>query len=454
MVAALAQADFDGKLSEESIASYEAFLSGLANLPEGTRQALSDAVEGAMIGMDGFDRISKKAEEEGISFLDALRAALDEHSPSKATEEIFRLAMEGAALGVDAGKEGVLSRAGEFIAAFLGVFTESDLGTTLQNMGSRFMSFFGIGLSSQQGVSRNAGKVNADAANAGAGSVNPNATGSRFGMMLGTGVAGMAGALFQKGKGIADRAKSGAGTVNPTDTGGRFGSQYASGVGSKAGEANAKGRALASNADSGAGSKTGYHSGSNFGAGFVSGIGAWLGRAASAAANLAMSAYNALRGALAERSPSRKAKKSGKNFDLGFGIGIEENAKAAVDSAKEMAEGALDAIDVDALSEKMRSMDVPDLIAWMDLAVEDRQSRVVDKVVGAVIAKEKSGLVDEGRSGKLEIDYKRLGRELSKRPVIVSVEMDKREFIRATAAEMERQIEENIFLKEMLKGKR
>lgn len=454
MVAALAQADFDGKLSEESIASYEAFLSGLANLPEGTRQALSDAVEGAMIGMDGFDRISKKAEEEGISFLDALRAALDEHSPSKATEEIFRLAMEGAALGVDAGKEGVLSRAGEFIAAFLGVFTESDLGTTLQNLGSRFMSFFGIGLSSQQGASRNAGKVNADAANAGAGSVNPNATGSRFGMMLGTGVAGMAGALFQKGKGIADRAKSGAGTVNPTDTGGRFGSQYASGVGSKAGEANAKGRALASNADSGAGSKTGYNSGSNFGAGFVSGIGAWLGRAASAAANLAMSAYNALRGALAERSPSRKAKKSGKNFDLGFGIGIEENAKAAVDSAKEMAEGALDAIDVDALSEKMRSMDVPDLIARMDLAVEDRQSRVVDKVVGAVIAKEKSGLVDEGRGGKLEIDYKRLGRELSKRPVIVSVEMDKREFIRVTAAEMERQIEENIFLKEMLKGKR
>ena len=119
-----------------------------------------------------------------------------------------------------------------------------------------------------------------------------------------------------------------------------------------------------------------------------------------------------------------------------------------------MAEGALDAIDVDALSEKMRSMDVPDLIARMDLAVEDRQSKVVDKVVGAVIAKEKSGLVDEGRSGKLEIDYKRLGRELSKRPVIVSVEMDKREFIRVTAAEMERQIEENIFLKEMLKGKR
>ena len=40
-------------------------MSGLADLPEGTRQALSDAVKGAMIEMDGFDQISKKAEEEG-----------------------------------------------------------------------------------------------------------------------------------------------------------------------------------------------------------------------------------------------------------------------------------------------------------------------------------------------------------------------------------------------------
>ena len=114
----------------------------------------------------------------------------------------------------------------------------------------------------------------------------------------------------------------------------------------------------------------------------------------------------------------------------------------------------LNAIDVDALSDKIKSMDVSDLITRMDLAVEGRQSRIVDKVVGPVAAREKSGLVDVDRGGKLEIDYKRLGRELSKRPVIVSVEMDKREFIRATAAEMERQIEENIFLKEMLKGKR
>ena len=431
MVAALAQADFDGKLSEESIASNKAFLDGLANLPEGTRDALSKAVEGAMKGMDGFDQVSKKAEEEGISFLDALRAALDEHSPSKATEEIFRLAMEGAAQGVDAGKESVLSKAGEFVTAFLGKFTETNVGATLHDIGSKFMSFFGIGISSHQENSRNAGKANADAANAGAGSVNPTGTGSKFGSMLGSGVASTAGHLQKTGldianaadtgagsvnptgtgskfgsmlgKGvsstsgllrssgtnIANSANTGAGSVNPTSTGSKFGNQYAGGVGSQAGNARSQGLSLVNNADSGAGSKTGYNSGSNFGSGFVSGIGTWLGRAASAAANLAMSAYNALRNALSEHSPSRKAKKSGKNFDLGFGLGIEENAKTAISAAEELSKDTLDALDTDMISDKLNNIDIPGTMARVHMAVEDRNEKVAEKVTASVAAYEK-----------------------------------------------------------------
>ncbi len=431
MVAALAQADFDGKLSEESIASNKAFLDGLANLPEGTRDALSKAVEGATKGMDGFDQVSKKAEEEGISFLDALRAALDEHSPSKATEEIFRLAMEGAAQGVDVGKESVLSKAVEFVTAFLGKFTETNVGATLHDIGSKFMSFFGIGISSRQENSRNAGKANADAANAGAGSVNPTGTGSKFGSMLGSGVASTAGHLQKTGldianaadtgagsvnptgtgskfgsmlgKGvsstsgllrssgtnIANSANTGAGSVNPTSTGSKFGNQYAGGVGSQAGNARSQGLSLVNNADSGAGSKTGYNSGSNFGSGFVSGIGTWLGRAASAAANLAMSAYNALRNALSEHSPSRKAKKSGKNFDLGFGLGIEENAKTAISAAEELSKDTLDALDTDMISDKLNNIDIPGTMARVHMAVEDRNEKVAEKVTASVAAYEK-----------------------------------------------------------------
>ncbi len=453
MVAALAQADFDGKLSEESIASYEAFLTGLANLPEGTRQALSDAVEGAMQGMEGFDEISQKAEEEGISFLDALRAALDEHSPSKATEEIFRLAMEGAAQGIDSGKENVLTKAGEFVTSFLGKFTESDMGVALQSVGANFMSFFGVGISSQQGNSENAGKLNADAAKSGAGSVNPSGTGKAFGTMLGTGIGGMAGTLIQRGKEIADKAKTGASSVNPTDTGGKFGSQYASGVGSKTGEANAKGRTLANNAESGSGSKTGYASGSNFGAGFVNGIGAWLGKAASAAANLALSAYNALRNALSEHSPSRKTKKSGKNFDLGLGIGIEENAKYAVASAEELSKDTLKAIDLEAVSEKLKKIDIPETMARVNMAVDDRQLKAVKRITGDALARDRSLTVEKSADSKvLDIDYKRLGQELSKRPVVVSVGIDKRQIVQTLATPMEQQIKENGNLKTMLSG--
>ena len=414
MVAALAQADFDGKLSEESIASNKAFLDGLANLPEGTRDALSKAVEGAMKGMDGFDQVSKKAEEEGISFLDALRAALDEHSPSKATEEIFRLAMEGAAQGVDAGKESVLSKAGEFVTAFLGKFTETNVGATLHDIGSKFMSFFGIGISSNQENSRNAGKANADAANVGAGSVNPTGTGSKFGSMLGSGVASTAGHLQKTGLDIANAADTGAGSVNPTSTGSKFGNQYAGGVGSQAGNARSQGLSLVNNADSGAGSKTGYNSGSNFGSGFVSGIGTWLGRAASAAANLAMSAYNALRNALSEHSPSRKAKKSGKNFDLGFGLGIEENAKTAISAAEELSKDTLDALDTDMIFDKLNNIDIPGTMARVHMAVEDRNEKVAEKVTASVAAHEKLMVGGNQNSSVTKEDMRRLLDDISR----------------------------------------
>lgn len=423
-IGALVAGDMRGLLSAEASGAVEGILDQFDELEAETQDAFAKAIYGALNGLEGFDQVKDPAKEGAEAFLESLKIALDEHSPSKATEEIFRLAMEGAALGVDSGKESVLSKASEFVTSFLGKFTESGMGTALQNLGANVMSLFGIGVSSQQGNAKNAGKVNADAANAGAGSVNPTSTGSKFGTMLGTGISGMAGLLNQRGKGIADKAKTGAGSVNPTDTGGKFGSQYASGVGSKTGEASVKGRALASNADSGAGSKTGYNSGSNFGAGFVSGIGAWLGRAASAAANLAMSAYNALRNALSERSPSRKAKKSGKNFDLGFGIGIDENAKVAIASAKGLSENVLDAIDVDAISEKMKGIDIPAVILRMNMAIEDQQSLVADKVTKAAIVRERSQAMNDRKVDRLEIDYDRLGKETAKAIKGMGVYMD------------------------------
>lgn len=431
MVAALSQADLDGKLSEESRASYEAFMTGIADLPQGTQEVLSDAVRGAMEGLGGFNQIQDKAKEEGVSFLEALREVLEINSPSKKVMEIFEGVWEGASEGLNVGGEELNTKGTETCNSFLDTLRNSGLGEAMQGIGANIMSFFGIGISSRQENSRNAGKANADAANAGAGSVNPTGTGSKFGSMLGSGVASTAGHLQKTGldianaadtgagsvnptgtgskfgsmlgKGvsstsgllrssgtnIANSANTGAGSVNPTSTGSKFGNQYAGGVGSQAGNARSQGLSLVNNADSGAGSKTGYNSGSNFGSGFVSGIGTWLGRAASAAANLAMSAYNALRNALSEHSPSRKAKKSGKNFDLGFGLGIEENAKTAISAAEELSKDTLDALDTDMISDKLNNIDIPGTMARVHMAVEDRNEKVAEKVTASVAAYEK-----------------------------------------------------------------
>lgn len=455
MVSALAQADFDGKLSEESKASYDAFLDGLSALPEGTQKALSDAVEGAMQGMEGFDEISQKAEEESISFLDALREALDEHSPSKATEEIFELAMEGAANGVDSGKENVLSKAGEFITAFLGKFTEGGIGETLQGIGANFMSFFGIGVSSQQENSKAAGKANADAANSGAGSVNPTVTGSRFGTLLGSGIGGVANALFQKGKEIANGAKTGTGSVDPSGTGEKFGSQYASGVSRKTSEANAKGKSLAINADSGAKSKDGYDAGSSFGSGFVNGIGSWISKTASKAAELANSALNAAKKALDSHSPSKKGRKLGRTLPQGVGLGIKDDTKQAVKASEDMSNQILDAANVSNLSEALKSIDVPDVMSRIYMSVDDRHNQVADKIISAVSAKENISSEYKERSEVTHIsdeDLRKLEKIIARNPVVAVFNVDGRTISKSLAAPLEDEMNANKKLIKMMEG--
>lgn len=180
-VAALVAGDMRGLLSSEASGAVEGMLNQFNNLEPETQDAFAKAIYGALNGLEGFEQIKDPAKEGAEAFLESLKLALDEHSPSKATEEIFRLAMEGAAQGVDIGKENVLAKVGEFVEAFLGKFTESGIGAMLQSAGANFMSLFGIGISSQQAQSMSAGQANADAASSGAGSVDPSGVGTRFG---------------------------------------------------------------------------------------------------------------------------------------------------------------------------------------------------------------------------------------------------------------------------------
>jgi len=449
-VAALLAGNMRGQLSTEAQGAVEEMLAQFDGLDEETQNSFAQVWYGALEGLEGFEQLADPAKEGADTFLDSLKEALEVHSPSEAVRRIFAQVWPGASEGLSEGAEELNTKGAGVVTSFLNSL--SVVGEGARSVGANIMSFFGIGISSQQGNSQNAGKANADAASRGAGSVNPSSVGTRFGGMFGTGIGGASGIVLQKGKEIADKANQGAGSVDPTGTGGKFGSQYASGVGSKTGDANAKGRALANSADSGAGSKTGYNSGSNFGAGFVNGIGAWLGKAASAAANLAMSAYNALRNALSEHSPSRKAKKSGKNFDLGFGIGIDENAAYAVSAAERLSEDALNAVDTDALKEKLRGMDVQGLMNRFYCAVDDRNMRVSEKIVASVSERERRN--DPPAEVKMNLDYKRLALEISKRPLYISTKVGDRELVNVLAVPMEERMRMNNITRNMLDGRK
>lgn len=387
-VAALVAGDMKGQLSAEASGAVYGMLDQFDSLDDETREAFALAVYGALEGLEGFEELADPAKEGADAFLDSLREALQEHSPSRATEEIFQLAMEGAKNGITNNQEGVLSAAGTFIASFLGKFQESGLGETLMGIGSTVMSFFGLGVSSQSENSRAAGQANANAANSGAGSVSPFGTGGIFGALFGSGVSGQSGTARGAGSTLASSADSGAGSKNPSGTGGKFGSQYASGVGSKSGEARNQGVLLGSSAEGGASTADGSSAGSNFGSGFVSGIGSWIKSAASKAAELASSALNAAKAALGIASPSKEMKKVGKWFDEGLERGIKENTAPSINAAEDLSDKTLEAMSPESLQAKLQDIDIPETMSKVYVAVDDKKSRVANNMIAAVKAQE------------------------------------------------------------------
>ena len=84
VMSVLAQANLQGKLGNEGKKDLKALIDGLDGLDSKTRDKFEMAVEGALEGLEGFDEIKAKAEENGTSFLEALATTLEVHSPSAA----------------------------------------------------------------------------------------------------------------------------------------------------------------------------------------------------------------------------------------------------------------------------------------------------------------------------------------------------------------------------------
>ena len=457
LVAGIVGENISGQLNPEARKAVENFADGFSELDAKTQEIWSQAWYGALKGLEGFEKLKDPAKDGADAFLESLEEALEVHSPSRAVKAIFENVWPGANKGLETGKEELNEKGKSTIQSFLESLGGEGLRAKAQEIGSRIMNFFGIGVSSQTENSRAAGRGNADAANAGASSVNPSGTGSLFGSLFGGGINGMLNFLFGQGKGLSDSANSGAGSVNPTGTGGVFGSQYASGVGSKAGKSMASGKSLASNANLGAGTGDGYTPGSNFGSGFVRGIRAWIGRAVDAAASLASSALAKVKEVLNINSPSKETRKMGYSFDEGLEVGIKKHAKYAIAEAEELAENTLNALDMDSIMDKLKDVDVPETMMQVYAAMDDRQSIVAGRIVAEIEGKD---AIRSARNTQSDQKYNELLEavkqmsKLAERPIITSVKIGEREIVRATAIPMQDAIQQNQKLERRLRGER
>lgn len=452
-IAALIAGDMKGQLSSEAKGAVDGILDQFDGLDEKTKKKFANAVYGALEGLEGFDELKDPAKEGVDEFLESLRSALDEHSPSKKTEEIFTLAMDGAANGVEAGKENVLTKAGEFVSAFLNVFTSGDVGKQLENLGNKVMSYFGIGVSSKTKDSASAGKANADAANKGAGSVSPITTGQGFGTKFASGIGGLVGKARSAGKGNADAANKGAGSVNPNGTGGKFGTQYSSGVSSKTRQANSGGKSLGNNAKSGAGSVSGHDPGYNFGKGFVGGIGSWIKGAASKAAEMAKAAYKAAKHALDEHSPSKLTRKLGRWFSEGFGLGIDDEAKSAVQSAEAVAEKTVSAIDTEAIADKLKGLDLAEIMPKVYATAMNQQDYIAGKLTASATAEEYARHKKEEMTDQLsENDLKRLAKIIQSRPIIAEIKLNEKTIAKEIIDPIQEGLDKQKKLRNMIGG--
>ena len=215
---------------------------------------------------------------------------------------------------------------------------------------------YNTGLAGQKGNIDSTSQSIATSSDTILGSKDTSGTGQRKGTEYKSGLQSTQGAISSTANTLSNLANSGLAAANTSATGTQKGQQYVSGVNSQAGSANSAGRNLANNADSGARSTSGHSAGSNFGSGFVSGISGWIRSAASAAASLAKSALNSAKKALGIHSPSREMKKVGQYYGEGFELGIDDRVKAVEKSSRSMAQTALEAMDLSAISSRLRDV--------------------------------------------------------------------------------------------------
>lgn len=390
VVSALAQVNLEKKLGDEAKQGLDSFIKEFDNLDKETQSVWSQAWYGALEGLEGFEELKNPAEDGVEAFLESLEAALEVHSPSRAVKRIFSYVWPGASEGLEEGKDGIIEKGKSIIANFLSILGIE--GEKSHGLGVNIMNLFGLGIGSQKGNIDTISKEVANSSNEQLGSEDTKETGSRKALEYNEGVGSNKGLIDNTSNTLADSSNKKLGSKDTRGTGKRKGSEFNSGLGSNSGAISSTGTMLSKQADAGMDSantletgrkksndyrnglenantyqagkkkaeegKSGLNSvdasntGRNFIQGFINGFG--LADVWSAAWNIGKRALSALSSAIKEGSPSRLTRQSGKYFGQGFEIGIKSREKEVRKASENLAETALEAVDLSDISNRMR----------------------------------------------------------------------------------------------------
>lgn len=191
-----------------------------------------------------------------------------------------------------------------------------------------------------------------------------NTEGKNLGKGLKEGIASMDSAVRSAAIQIAKKAEEGIKNANLQSAGEtegkKLGNGLVSGIGGKSSSAYSEGSSLGRSARRGLESVdlhgAGYGQGVNFSSGLASGIRAGRSGAVSAAAEVASAALAASKKRLDINSPSGETEEQGRFFDKGYIVGIKKDTRKVEKSVATLNEKMLKAVDLRAISDRMRNV--------------------------------------------------------------------------------------------------
>ena len=133
-IANLAQTEmYGGEISEENKKTVDSILSTWEYMPEDSREAMTQTMQGMLNGMEQKEpSLYAKASNIAGSILSRLRQAFDINSPSKKTKEIFEYVMEGAEVGLDKKEKSLYKDIDRIAEGVLKRFKSKDLYNKMQ----------------------------------------------------------------------------------------------------------------------------------------------------------------------------------------------------------------------------------------------------------------------------------------------------------------------------------